>query len=150
MDKIKGMFSSPKRVVISVIVLVLMLGILGTGIAVAAVYLDHREDILESRLEQKFAENLQSSEQAATAQTQSESANAANTQKITAEQAEDIALKDAGIVRADADRVFSHFEIDDGLYQYDVQIYKGEYEYEYNINAENGSILEKDMDYIYD
>ena len=58
MDKIKGMFSTPKRAVITVLVMLLVLGILGTGIAVAAVYLDHKEEMIEYRIEQELSERL--------------------------------------------------------------------------------------------
>jgi|GEM_PF-4600802 len=75
---------------------------------------------------------------------------AANHQKITQKKAEEIALKDAGLSRSSVDNIFSHYELDDGVYQYEVQIYKGLYEYEYNISADTGNIIEKDIDYIYD
>lgn len=163
MDKIKGMFSTPKRAVITVLVMLLVLGILGTGIAVAAVYLDHRGDMIENRIEQEMYERLNNDGNAAPAQDTASGSqpsdavanpptqnDAANAQKITAEQAEDIALKDAGIARADADRIASHFEMDDGFYQYEIHIYEGEYEYDYAVSAEDGRILEKDVDYIFD
>ena len=136
MDKIKGMFSTPKRAVITVLVMLLVLGILGTGIAVAAVYLDHKEEMIEYRIEQELSERLYGDDSAADAATDSQPADmaanpptesdVASAQKITAEQAEDIALKDAGIARADADRIASHFEMDDGFYQYEIHIYEGE------------------------
>ena len=163
MEKVKGLFSTPKRAIITVVVMLLILGILGAGIAVAAVYLDYRGDMIENRIEQEMYERLNNDGNAAPAQDTASGSrpsdavanpptqnDAANAQKITAEQAEDIALKDAGIARTDADRISSHFEMDDGFYQYEVHIFEGEYEYEYTVSAEDGSIFEKDMDYIFD
>ena len=154
MEKIKGLFSTPKKAIITVLVMLLVLGILGTGIAVAAVYLDYRGDMIENRIEQEMYERFNNDGNTApapdTATNPPTQSDAANAQKITAEQAEDIALKDAGIARADADRISSHFEMDDGFYQYEVHIFEGEYEYAYTVSAEDGSIFEKDMDYIFD
>lgn len=170
MDKIKSLFSTPKKAVITTLVAVLIVGILGTCIAVAAVYLDYRGDIIENRIEQKISEKLypdSSAEQVPENQMNAQNDavvppsqnntvappsqnEVAAAQKISARQAEDIALKDAGIARSDADRIFSHFEMDDGFYQYEVQIHEGEYEYEYTVSAEDGRIFEKDVDYIFD
>lgn len=66
---------------------------------------------------------------------------------ITAEEAENIALKDAGVSRDDVVFITSHAGRDDGIYLYDVEFFAGDRKYEYEINASNGNILQSDIDY---
>lgn len=155
MEKIKKLFSTPGRAVATTLAAVLIVGILGAGIAVAAVYLDHRSDMLENRIEQEFAERMYADENSGvvTENAGDQAAPAtdpASAQKISAEEAEDIALKDAGFARGDVKHLYSHFEFDDGFYQYDIHFQNGQLEYEYNINAEDGSLMGKDVDHIFD
>lgn len=177
MNIIKEMFSTPKRAVASIAALLLIGIVAGTTIVFAALWNDVKELADEKPTAQvtigdaqNTASEVPESDTAADGAPESDKAAggapaanaieagaketpekaASDHQKITQEQAEDIALKDAGISRSSADNIFSHYELDDGIYQYEVQIYKGLYEYEYNIGAENGSIFEKDIDYIYD
>lgn len=42
--------------------------------------------------------------------------------------------------------IHCHLEYDDGIAEYDVKIIKGNYEYEFEINAKNGKILDYDRD----
>lgn len=176
MNIIKELFSTPKRAVISITALLLIGVAAGSTVAFAAFWNDVRELADERSTAQvtigdaqKSASEVSESDaavggvpetdivadgapaanaiEAGTKETPEKSAT--DHQKITQKQAEDIALKDAGIARSSADNIFSHYELDDGIYQYEVQIYKDLYEYEYNIGADNGSIFEKDIDYIY-
>lgn len=59
-----------------------------------------------------------------------------------------IALKDAGIKKADADamHVALDYEDDRGTVVYDVEFYSGTTEYDYEIDAKTGDILSKDQD----
>lgn len=68
--------------------------------------------------------------------------------KLTAEEAQDIALNDAGLTREAVTRLYTEFDYDDGVPQYEVQFAYERMEYEYEIHAETGSILsyEKDRD----
>ncbi len=65
-------------------------------------------------------------------------------------EAEEIALKDAGFTREQAQRLYTLYESDDGVPQYDVTFYVGETEYEYEIHADSGKILSFDRESIYD
>lgn len=65
---------------------------------------------------------------------------------IGEEQAKTIALEHAGLQEADVTRLHVEYEIDDGIRQYDVEFHHGEYEYEYEINAQSGAIISADKD----
>ncbi len=65
---------------------------------------------------------------------------------IGIEAAEDVAIKDAGVKKEDVTSIRAHLERDDGRYVYDVDFYVGNVEYEYEILAEDGKILEKDKE----
>lgn len=65
---------------------------------------------------------------------------------ISAEQAQAIALKDAGLTVDDVTGLRTELERDDGKLHYDVQFYQGATEYDYDIDAAGGEILEKDRD----
>ena len=60
--------------------------------------------------------------------------------------AESIALNHAGFSETEVSRLKSEFDIDDGLAVYEVEFDKDGREYEYKINAIDGSIIEYDID----
>lgn len=66
--------------------------------------------------------------------------------QISAQEAENIALKDAGVQRADARYVRSHIDRDDGRTVYEVEFAVGYTEYDYEIAVESGNIISKDVD----
>lgn len=68
------------------------------------------------------------------------------TENITEEEAEAIALKHAGFTADEVTGLYTEYEIDDGVPEYDIKFYKDNIEYEYNIHAENGKILAFDKD----
>ncbi len=70
----------------------------------------------------------------------------AESRKLTAAEAEDIALADAGLTRETVTRLYTEFDYDDGVPQYEVQFEHERLEYEYEIHAETGSILSRDKD----
>lgn len=53
-----------------------------------------------------------------------------------------IALEDAGFTQKDVTGLHAELERDDGITYYDVDFYKGGKEYDYEIHAETGKILE--------
>ena len=60
------------------------------------------------------------------------------------------ALKDAGVSSSSATFMKAKLDRDDGYYLYEIEFYSGDMEYEYEINALTGAILERDrerMDY---
>ncbi len=65
---------------------------------------------------------------------------------IGAEKAREIALKDAGVAAADARFLRASLDWEDGKAVYDVEFCAGKSEYDYEIDAVTGAILEKDLD----
>lgn len=68
-------------------------------------------------------------------------------EKITTDEAIEIALEHAGFAKADVTGLHSEYDYDDGIHKYDVDFRQGMYEYEYEINAESGTIISYDKDY---
>lgn len=66
----------------------------------------------------------------------------AEPKQLTKEEAMDIALKDAGFAKADVTGLHAELDRDDGTVHYDVEFYKDGKEYDYEIHAETGKILE--------
>ena len=62
---------------------------------------------------------------------------------LTAEEAIDIALQDAGFARDQVEYLHAEYEVDRGVPQYEVEFHQGQWEYDYEINAENGAILSR-------
>lgn len=65
---------------------------------------------------------------------------------IGTDSAETIALNHAGFSETEVSRLKSEFDIDDGIAIYEVEFDKDGREYEYKINAIDGSIIEYDID----
>lgn len=70
-----------------------------------------------------------------------------SSEEITSEQAEDIALKHAGLKRSEVTYIRSSLDYDDGYKLYEVEFYKDRFEYDYEIDAVSGKILSFDKDY---
>ncbi len=68
------------------------------------------------------------------------------TSYIGAEKAKSIALGDAGISAAEANRLKCKLDTDQGTKVYEVEFEAGGYEYEYDIDALTGKILERDKE----
>lgn len=97
--------------------------------------LDHVEDRVEQRLDQ--------AEDAVESALQD---SFTPTQKLTREEAESIALKDAGLTQTEVTRLHSEYEVDDGRPEWEVDFHAGGWEYDYTIHAETGEILHRDKD----
>ena len=69
---------------------------------------------------------------------------------ITAEEAENIALKHAGIKRSDAVFEKTDRDFDDGTKKFEVKFIYGNQEYEYEISAASGDIIKFEIDEIDD
>lgn len=65
---------------------------------------------------------------------------------ITKEEAESIALEQAGLTADQVTGLRTEYEIDDGVPRYEVQFRQGRWEYDYEINADTGEILSYDRD----
>ena len=66
--------------------------------------------------------------------------------QITIEQAKDIALKHANLTSDQVSFIRIESDIDNGVKKYNVEFYSGNTEYDYEIDAANGNILEYDQD----
>lgn len=66
--------------------------------------------------------------------------------KITAEQAEAIALAHVGLGCADVTGLRTQYDLDDGVPEYEVEFRSGRLEYDFEIHAETGAILDFDCD----
>ena len=62
-------------------------------------------------------------------------------------QAKAIALEHAGVAEANARFHKVHLDTDDGRREYDIEFRVGNVEYEYEIDAQSGRILDHDKDY---
>ena len=60
---------------------------------------------------------------------------------LTAAEAEEIALTNAGLTRSEVTNLHTEYEVDRGVPQYEVEFFSGGREYDYHISAENGQIL---------
>ena len=67
-------------------------------------------------------------------------------QYISVSKAKSIALTHAGLTESQVTFIKTHLERDDGRTIYDVEFYSGNVEYDYEIDAVNGAILEFDRD----
>lgn len=77
---------------------------------------------------------------------QSEAESKADKNLISEDEAKSIALKDAGLTEDQISGIRIKLERDDGIQQYEVEFYAGDKEYDYEIDAESGNILSKNMD----
>lgn len=64
---------------------------------------------------------------------------------ISEEEAKEIALKDAGVNKEDLSYILINLETDNGVDEYEVEFYSDKMEYEYNIDASTGEILNRDI-----
>ncbi len=65
---------------------------------------------------------------------------------ISVEEAKQRALDDAGVKAEDTVFLKAHYDADDMVPHFDVKFKAGDYEYEYEIKAADGAVLEKDVD----
>lgn len=70
--------------------------------------------------------------------------------KITIEKAKKIALKKAGLTEKDGTWKKEKTDRDDGRIMYELEFISGEMEYDFEIDAESGSILEFEKESVYD
>ena len=57
-----------------------------------------------------------------------------------------IALKDAGLSKSEAERIRCELDYDDGRTEYEIEFHKGMTEYSYTLDAFTGKILEKEIE----
>ena len=66
---------------------------------------------------------------------------------ISAERAKEIAVADAGVAAADAVFLRAQLDWEDGRQVYEVELRSGRTEYDFEIDAQTGSIVSRDVDY---
>ena len=66
--------------------------------------------------------------------------------KVTEDQALEIALKHAGVAKADASLIQVKPDVDDGMEQFDVEFHAGGTEYNYDIDAKTGRVVDYEAD----
>ena len=68
-------------------------------------------------------------------------------EQLTKEQAQQIALKHAGLSQSQVTRLRTEFDYDDGVPEYSVEFRYNGWEYDYEIHARSGKILEWDKEF---
>ena len=69
---------------------------------------------------------------------------------ISEQEAKEIALNHAGFKESDVEFTKVNKEMDDGVWQYEIEFVAGEMEYDYDINAETGDVMSFDSESVYD
>jgi uncharacterized membrane protein YkoI len=72
---------------------------------------------------------------------------ASKAERLTKEEARDIALKHAGLTKDQVSRLKVEFDYDDGVPEYDVEFVCNGWEYDYEIHAESGKIRAWDKEW---
>lgn len=90
--------------------------------------------------------NIEASGNGSGSNVSSTSPNTTPATTITKEEAESIALSHAGFTSDQVSRLHTELEYDDGIYKYEIEFYQDHWEYDYDIHAEDGSILYFDKD----
>ncbi|MDE7230160.1 MAG: PepSY domain-containing protein [Oscillospiraceae bacterium] len=67
-------------------------------------------------------------------------------ERITEAQAKDIALRHAGVSSSAVTFTKSKLELDNGIWEYEIEFFAGGSEFEYKLNAVTGAVLEWEMD----
>ncbi len=86
------------------------------------------------------------SSQDSSTQNQTSDSVASDSDSINEDDAKEIALADAGFSESEVKNIRVKFNRDDGKNEYEVDFYVGSDEYEYEISADDGSILSKGRD----
>ena len=66
---------------------------------------------------------------------------------LTAEEVQNVALEHAGLTADQVTHLRCHYDADDPVPAYEVEFRQGDYEYDYNIHAVTGEILEQDREF---
>ena len=107
--------------------------------------LDKKLDAVEERIEDK-GDSLESRLERTVEPKTTEGSKTQTPPTLSGIEAEDLALEHAGLPVDQVTALRSRYEIDDGIPQYDVEFYFEGWEYEYEIHAETGRILDFDRD----
>lgn len=142
-----------RQAVALLMVFILILNLSACAAANAVQTLDIVENKVEAKLEaaeNKLEENLRNAAPAPETAIPAAPVEKLPANALTREEAEKIALDHLGFTTDQVTRLRTEYEIDDGLPQFDIEFHQGDWEYEFEIHAENGQILSYDKDHKYD
>ena len=106
----------------------------------------------ESTTQNSTESNVQNSSENSTQNNNvnnAENNNINNTGDISLDKAKEIALSHAGLSADQVTFVQANMDFDDGIKKYDIEFYCNGQEYDYEINASNGQIIQFDYDMEY-
>ncbi|MBQ8203207.1 MAG: PepSY domain-containing protein [Clostridia bacterium] len=69
--------------------------------------------------------------------------------KLSADEALDIALKEAGVTKDSISGLENHLDRENGVLVYEVEFRSGNTEYSFDINADTGEVVDRDRDLDY-
>jgi uncharacterized membrane protein YkoI len=136
-----------KRILAFALMLCVICLLFGCSVRKTVQTLDAAEEAVEHRMD--AAEDVvEDAIRDAVLPTQAPATNAPANQsdRISPEKAQEIALAQAGFTADQVTRLRVEFEYDDRIPQYDVSFQEGRWEYDYEIHAETGEILSWEKD----
>ncbi len=92
------------------------------------------------------AQNQNNNSSASSTQNQQDQQSVQTAAKLTADEALDIALQQAGVTRDSIRDLENQLDRDNGILVYEIDFESGNTEYSYDINAETGAVVERDRD----
>ncbi len=127
---IQKFFGTTKQAVISTACIMAVIALVGAGTAYAAA---------KNTAANKTSQVFETTDTTSTTQNDA----TASTEAITADEAQVIALTDAGLTADTVTFTKVELDYDDGLIVYDLEFYAENVEYEYEVNAKTGAIYSK-------
>ena len=106
---------------------------------------DDQQTAVTEEVQQDAAEDATQAEPAPDA-TQADTA----AEGISEQEAKEIALNHAGFKESDVEFTKVGKDMDDGIWQYELEFVAGEMKYEYDINAESGDVISFESESVYD
>jgi uncharacterized membrane protein YkoI len=138
-----------KQLTAVLLVIALLLTMAGCSAAETVRKLDEAEDKVEAKLD-AAEDKVEDAVRDAVAPAPAAPAAGETGKTLTAEEAQKIALDHLGFTAEEVTRLRCEYEIDDGIPQFTVEFEQGDWEYEFDIQAETGSIISFDKDSRYD
>lgn len=139
-----------KKLSLAAIILTVSISLVGcTNSGVAS---DNNKNNTESTTQNSNESNVQNSSESITQNNNvnnAENNNINNTGDISLDKAKEIALSHAGLSSDQVTFVQANKDFDDGIQKYDIEFYCNGKEYDYEINASNGEIIQYDYDMEY-
>ena len=133
------------RVLSQLISLVLLILVIALAAGCSSLYqAEQAVDQIEEQMEQKADQVEEQLENAAKPPVSP--AVTQNAAVLTESEAREIALTHAGFTADQVTNLHVHFDVDDGVPEYEVGFFQNGWEYDYTIHADTGDILEYDKD----